>query len=50
VVEACDSIVTDWTYMDRNGVVKSGEECWQEYRKYSHVINPDTSGVLVKYE
>jgi hypothetical protein len=45
-----DSIVPEWTYMDRNGNVKSGDECWNEYRKYSYVINPDTSGVLIKYE
>ena len=45
-----DSIVPEWTYMDRSGNIKTGNDCWQDHRKYTHVINPETSGVLVKYE
>jgi hypothetical protein len=45
-----DSIVPEWTYMDRSGNIKTGNDCWQDYRRYTYVINPETSGVLVKYE
>ena len=44
-----DSIVDEWTYMDRGGHLKSGEDCWQEYRRYTNVINPDSSGVVIQY-
>ena len=44
-----DSIVDDWSYMDRSGMLKSGDDCWQEYREYCRVINPDSSGVVIDY-
>jgi hypothetical protein len=44
-----DSIVYDWEYLDRGGNLKTGEDCWKEYRRYSRLINPDTSGVVVEY-
>ena len=44
-----DSIVTEWTYMDRNGNLKNGDECWQEHLRYTNVINPDTSGIIIQY-
>ena len=35
--------------MDRSGMLKSGDDCWQEYREYCRVINPDSSGVVIDY-
>lgn len=44
-----DSIVAEWNYLDRAGNLMVGDECWQEYRRYNKVINPDTSGVIIQY-
>jgi len=44
-----DSIVAEWNYLDRDGNIEIGDECWQEYRRYNKVINPDTSGVIIQY-
>lgn len=45
-----DSIVMDWDYMDRNGTVKSAQQCWEEYENYKGVINFGLSGIITKYE
>ena len=44
-----DSIVAEWNYLDKDGYLMNGDDCWQEYRHYNKVINPDTSGVIIQY-
>ena len=44
-----DSIVAEWNYLDREGNLMLGQDCWQEYRHFNKVINPDTSGVIIQY-
>ena len=32
-----------------DGNLKNGDECWQEHLRYTNVINPDTSGIIIQY-
>ena len=32
-ISASTFIVDEWSYMDRSGMLKSGDDCWQEYRQ-----------------